>query len=133
MEKALTYKINDVTVTFAQLLAAAKKTNKIENIQMFNEDDYAELFVAAYITNDGFLDETHYQTYLDEFEPDEFEEKPVEFYPAEIGIHYENNKMADDAITQYSTLDLVLKWTFDIDPTLFGYPSNSKIKIVEAA
>lgn len=129
--EALTYRINNETITFNQLLAAAKNTNKIENINMFSDDDYGELYVAAYITNEGFLDETHYQSYLDEFEPDEFDEKPVEFYPAEIGIHYENNEMADDAVTQYSTLDLVLKWTFEIDPTLFGYPSDSKIEIVE--
>lgn len=132
MKKALTYRINDETVTFEELLAAAKNTNKIENINMFSDDDYGEMYIAAYITNDGFLDETHYQSYLNEFEPDEFDEKPEEFYPAEIGIHYENNEMADDAITQYSTLDLVLKWTFEIDPTLFGYSNDSTIEIIEA-
>ena len=132
MEKALTYKINGETVTFEELLAAAKKTNKIENINMFNADDFAEFYVAAYITNGGFLDETHYMAYLSEFIPDEFDEEPTEFYPAEIGIYYESNERADDAITQYSTLDLVLKWTFNIDPELFGYPSNSIIEIIEA-
>lgn len=126
--KALTYTINNEKVTFSQLLAAAKKTNKIENINMFSDDDFAEFYVAAYITNDGFLDETHYQEYLEEFVPDEYDEKPVEFYPAEIGIYYESNEREEDVITQYSTLDLVLKWTFEIDPTLFGYPNDSKIK-----
>ena len=126
--KALTYEINGETISFAQLLAAAKKTNKIENINRFSDDDYGEFYVAAYITNDGFLDETHYQEYLNEFEPDEYDETPVEFYPAEIGIYYESNERADDVITQYSTLDLVLKWTFEIDPTLFGYSNDSKIK-----